>query len=154
MPCSPFRSPPDPRPPFGPAEKNRRGLTISQFSAPLAATSALWYTRARMVVRMRATRAHRDNRRSHHALGTTRLSTCECGAKHERHTACQACGKYRGKQVIDVVARTERAQARTKRKNAMRRELGKDISTAPEENQAKKEKATKEKKTKATKDAE
>lgn len=106
-----------------------------------------------MVVRMRATRAHRDNRRSHHALGTTRLSTCECGAKHKRHTACETCGKYRGKQVIDVVARTERSQARTKRKNAMRRELGKDISTAPEEKE-KKEKATKEKKAKATKDAE
>lgn len=96
-----------------------------------------------MVVRMRATRAHRDNRRSHHALGTARLSTCECGAKHERHKACQSCGKYRGKQVVDVVARTERAQKRTKRKNAMGRELGKDISTAPEEKKEKKEKKSK-----------
>ncbi len=85
-----------------------------------------------MVVRMRATRSHRDNRRSHHALTGPRLSTCECGAKHMRHRACQSCGKYRGKQIVDVVARTERNQARAKRKELNLRESGKSAG-APEE---------------------
>jgi large subunit ribosomal protein L32 len=65
-----------------------------------------------MVVHMRSTRAHTGNRRSHHKVAATRLSTCECGASYVRHTACQACGKYRGRQVIDIVAKTERAQRR------------------------------------------
>ena len=56
-----------------------------------------------MVNRMRATRAHRDNRRSHHALTAVRLSACaDCGTPHVRHTACSNCGKYRGRIVIDV----------------------------------------------------
>lgn len=77
-----------------------------------------------MVVRMRATRAHRDNRRSHHALTNPAVAKCECGAPHVRHRACPQCGKYRGKQVIDIVARKERSQARAKRKELSLRESG------------------------------
>ena len=69
-----------------------------------------------MVVRMRATRAHRNNRRSHHALVAPTLAKCECGALARRHQACAQCGKYRGRQVIDIVARAERLSARSKRK--------------------------------------
>lgn len=54
---------------------------------------------------MRANRAHRDNRRSHHALTNVRLSKCaDCGTMHLRHVACENCGKYRGRMVIDVQA--------------------------------------------------
>ncbi len=77
-----------------------------------------------MVVRMRATRAHRDNRRSHHALTNPAIAACECGAPHVRHRACPKCGKYRGKQAIDIVARKEREQARSKRKDVALRESG------------------------------
>ena len=32
-----------------------------------------------------------------------KLSQCpECGAKNLAHTACTQCGKYRGRQVIDM----------------------------------------------------
>ncbi len=58
-----------------------------------------------------------------------------------RHRACQNCGKYRGHQVVDVVARTERNQARSKRKELGLRESGK--STGPAEEAAKEEKPTK-----------
>jgi len=85
-----------------------------------------------------------DNRRSHHALSGPRLSTCECGAKHERHHACQSCGKYRGKQVLDIVARTEREQARAKRKEASLRDMG--IDTAAPEKEKEDTKAAKESK--------
>ncbi|HET8575043.1 MAG TPA: 50S ribosomal protein L32 [Candidatus Paceibacterota bacterium] len=62
-----------------------------------------------MSVRMRHTRAHTGNRRSHHALSEARLSTCaKCGAKHLRHHACEACGTYRGKQVMNVLKDAEK----------------------------------------------
>lgn len=77
-----------------------------------------------MVVRMRATRAHRNNRRSHHALVAPALVMCECGAKQLRHQVCAQCGKYRGRQVIDTIARAERKQSRLKRKAASMREAG------------------------------
>ncbi len=58
-----------------------------------------------------------------------------------RHRACQSCGKYRGKQVVDVVARTERNQARAKRKELNLRESG--MNTAPAEDVTAEEKTTK-----------
>ncbi len=59
-----------------------------------------------MVNRMRATRAHRDNRRSHHALGKARLSKCQnCGVLHKSHTICMNCGWYNGRKVIDLAAK-------------------------------------------------
>lgn len=57
-----------------------------------------------MVVRMRHTRAHTANRRSHHALEGARLSKCvKCSAFHMRHQVCASCGTYRGKEVKTVV---------------------------------------------------
>jgi len=73
-----------------------------------------------MSVRMRHTRAHTANRRSHHALSEARLSTCEkCGAKHLRHRMCAQCGSYRGKEIIDVTAKLEKKMAKRKEKKNM-----------------------------------
>jgi large subunit ribosomal protein L32 len=70
-----------------------------------------------MVVRMRHTRGHTGNRRSHHALTEPRLSTCkDCGAVHVRHSICPGCGKYRGKVIIDVAAMAEKAAKKAKEK--------------------------------------
>jgi large subunit ribosomal protein L32 len=53
-----------------------------------------------MVVRMRHTRAHTGNRRSHHALKDANILTCSnCGAAVRNHTACTVCGFYKGKLV-------------------------------------------------------
>ena len=68
---------------------------------------------------MRSTKSHRNNRRSHHHIDPVALSQCECGAHHQRHRACKACGKYNGRVVIDVVAQTERMQKRVARKQEM-----------------------------------
>ena len=74
-----------------------------------------------MSVRMRHTKGHTGNRRSHHALTQRRLSKCpECGAPHIRHQVCMACGKYRGRQVIDVVARDARIANRKEAKLKLR----------------------------------
>jgi large subunit ribosomal protein L32 len=80
---------------------------------------------------MRSTRSATGKRRSHHGLDEVRLALCECGAYHQKHRACANCGKYRGRQVINVVARTERAQKRLKRRETESRALGTD--TAPKE---------------------
>lgn len=56
-----------------------------------------------MVVRMRHTRAHTANRRSHHALKAANLVECKnCQALKAPHHICDACGFYRGKKVLSV----------------------------------------------------
>ena len=68
-----------------------------------------------MSVRMRHTREHTANRRSHHALKEPRLSTCgSCGASHMRHTMCAKCGNYRGREVVDVVSQVAKKQDKRK----------------------------------------
>ncbi len=72
-----------------------------------------------MVVRMRSTRSHTGNRRSHHALASTSFSKCEnCKALKRRHTVCSACGFYRGNKVLDLVKKTEKKQKKAKAKKA------------------------------------
>lgn len=66
-----------------------------------------------MTVRMRHTKGHTANRRSHHGLKGPRLSVCqECGSQHLRHTMCDTCGNYRGKQVVDMKAKVEKRMER------------------------------------------
>ncbi|OHA24107.1 MAG: 50S ribosomal protein L32 [Candidatus Taylorbacteria bacterium RIFCSPLOWO2_01_FULL_44_26] len=66
-----------------------------------------------MVVRMRATRSHRGNRRSHHALSSARFSKCShCGALHRSHVLCVGCGHYKGRMVIDMGAKALRKNAK------------------------------------------
>jgi large subunit ribosomal protein L32 len=69
-----------------------------------------------MVIRMRHTRAHTGNRRSHHALKAKIFSSCpNCNQPKETHVVCTNCGFYRGRKVIDVVKKVEKKQ--TKKKN-------------------------------------
>lgn len=85
---------------------------------------------------MRHTKGHTANRRSHHGLSEPRLSTCkDCGAIHARHKVCETCGKYRGRQVIDVLAKIEKKNERAK---AKAKSLGKDPSEVEEEKEDKK----------------
>lgn len=74
----------------------------------------LGYTPKHMVIRMRHTRAHRDNRRSHHALSGAALSVCpNCKAKTLNHHVCENCGQYKGRQVLDVHAKMEKKRAKS-----------------------------------------
>ncbi len=70
-----------------------------------------------MVVRMRHTRAHTANRRSHHALKGAALTACECGAPRLSHRACPNCGRYRGRVVIDMAAKAQRQATKKAKKD-------------------------------------
>lgn len=70
-----------------------------------------------MVVRMRHTRSHTGNRRSHHALKARVFGACSnCGKAKETHIVCKACGFYRGRATLDVVKKVEKKQAKKKSK--------------------------------------
>lgn len=72
-----------------------------------------------MVVRMRHTRSHTANRRSHHALKAPALAVCKnCSATHRPHHMCLECGHYNGRQVMDLTAKKEARQARQQMKRA------------------------------------
>jgi len=92
-----------------------------------------------MVIRMRHTRAHTKNRRSHHGLEAPTLATCSnCGSHHRPHHMCQECGFYKGRLVIDMKAKSEARTARmTAKKEAIKGqqsdEAEEDVSTIPGE---------------------
>ncbi|MEK7552728.1 MAG: 50S ribosomal protein L32 [Patescibacteria group bacterium] len=69
-----------------------------------------------MVIRMRHTRAHTANRRSHHALKPPRLSKCaKCGVAHLRHRVCLNCGVYRGRVVFDPAVKSAKIEKKKKK---------------------------------------
>lgn len=85
-----------------------------------------------MVVRMRHTRAHTANRRSHHALKGMRLTAEKDGSVHPRHKVLLNGSTYRGRSVMDLASkRLVRAQKAAKRRGA----------EAPSEEKATQEKA-------------
>jgi len=68
-----------------------------------------------MVIRMRHTRAHTGNRRSHHALKSAGFAICtHCQAMRKPHTVCASCGYYRGRNVLNLVKKVEKKQAARK----------------------------------------
>ena len=74
-----------------------------------------------MVVRMRSTRAHRNNRRSHFALVASRFSLCKaCGVKRAPHAVCEECGKYKGRQVLGVKSKIAKMEKKMKEKEKVR----------------------------------
>ena len=79
-----------------------------------------------MVIRMRHTRAHTANRRSHHALKEPTLATCSnCGAKHRPHHMCLECGYYKGRMIVDMAAKKKAREERLKaKKEAIAAEQG------------------------------
>ncbi len=66
-----------------------------------------------MVIRMRHTRSHTANRRSHHALKAPTLATCSnCSATHRPHHMCLGCGHYKGRMVVDMTAKKNARETR------------------------------------------
>jgi len=56
--------------------------------------------------------------RSHHALTAQGLSVCpDCQAKRLNHKVCTNCGKYNGRVVIDVMAKTVKKEKKLQAKS-------------------------------------
>lgn len=76
-----------------------------------------------MSVRMRHTRAHTRNRRSHHSLKEAALSLCaKCGEPTLPHTLCLNCGTYKGREVIDVLKKLDKKERKKKEKELKEQE--------------------------------
>jgi ribosomal protein L32 len=72
-----------------------------------------------MVVRMRHTKGHSANRRSHHALKNRALTTSPEGTVHPRHRVLLEGGTYRGRTLLNKkAARTDRRVAKVKREGS------------------------------------
>lgn len=64
-----------------------------------------------MVPKQRQTKSRSRKRRSHHALKKIVLSKCQkCSQPVLPHRVCQSCGFYKGKEVIDVMAKLSKRQ--------------------------------------------
>ena len=64
---------------------------------------------------MRHNRSQRGTTRSHHALTAVGLSVCpDCNAKRLNHKVCTNCGKYNGRVVVDVLAKTVKKEKKLK----------------------------------------
>ncbi len=82
---------------------------------------------------MRVNRSKTRKRRSHHGLSAARLTVDQKGGVHLRHRVDPETGLYRGKVVIDVVARAKREQRRIKRKEKELRASGQQTDTKEKE---------------------
>lgn len=74
-----------------------------------------------MVIRMRHTRAHTGNRRSHHALKARSLMLCDsCGQPKLPHKMCASCGNFKGKKIASVTKKLDKKikRATSKAKSA------------------------------------
>jgi ribosomal protein L32 len=71
-----------------------------------------------MTVRMRHTRGHTNNRRSHHSLEKPALTKDEAGNIHLRHRASPTTGAYRGRQVLNTSAKAEKVARKVQERKA------------------------------------
>lgn len=62
-----------------------------------------------MTVRMRHTRSHSNNRRSHHKIAKPTLSKDKSGNLHMRHRLTSETGTYRGRQVLNTSTKIKKA---------------------------------------------
>lgn len=80
-----------------------------------------------MVVRMRHTKGHTGNRRSHHKIDDVTFTLCSnCGNPVLRHRLCGTCGSYRGRTLVDMKAKAEKKITKQQEKEAaLKKEQGK-----------------------------
>jgi large subunit ribosomal protein L32 len=70
---------------------------------------------------MRHTRSQTGSRRSHHALKSKFVVLCEnCGNPKAKHVVCANCGKYKGRLVIDMQKKLDKAQAKREDKKKVK----------------------------------
>lgn len=71
----------------------------------------------------RTTSSKRDMRRAHHALVVLVPGKCpKCGTAVLSHRACQHCGFYRGREVVNVLAELDKKERKKREKELARQE--------------------------------
>ena len=75
------------------------------------------------VPKSRHCKSRRDRRRAHLALENINTNSCpKCGKPVLTHRVCQACGYYKGKMVIDVMAKLEKTERKKKEREIAAKE--------------------------------
>jgi len=76
-----------------------------------------------MSVRMRHTRAHTRNRRSHHALKGASITKCKkCNEPVLPLTLCLNCGTYKDRELIDVLKKLTKRERKQREKEIKEKE--------------------------------
>lgn len=74
---------------------------------------------------MRHTKGHRNERRQHLKLWQVNAASCpKCKSSVSPHTVCANCGTYRGRQMIDVLAKLTKRERKQKEKELEHKESG------------------------------
>lgn len=80
------------------------------------------------VPKQKHTKSRRNQRRSHLALKPRNFSVClKCGKSVFSHHACPNCGYYRGREVINVLAKLEKKEKKLKQKEIQQAEKEKAV---------------------------
>jgi len=75
------------------------------------------------VPKKRHTKSRRNKRRSHQALKKVKLVPCpKCKELILPHHSCPFCGTYKGREVIDVLAKLTKKERKKKEKEIAERE--------------------------------
>lgn len=85
------------------------------------------------VPKKRHTKSRRDRRRSHIKLRKVNLSLCpRCKEPVLPHRACLSCGTYKGKEVVDVLAKLTKRERKKKEKELKAKEEKAEKEVKPE----------------------
>ena len=67
------------------------------------------------VPKQRHTKGHRNQRRMHIFVSASAITKCpKCQKPVRPHTVCQNCGTYKGREVIDVLAKLTKKEKKQK----------------------------------------
>ncbi len=67
------------------------------------------------VPKQRSTKSKQGRRRSHLALKKQQMAKCKnCNEPVKPHEVCKNCGYYRGRQVVDVLAKLSKREKKEK----------------------------------------
>ena len=81
------------------------------------------------VPKKRHTKSSRNQRRMHLFLKQPKLTVCKkCGKPVKPHVVCPECGYYKGREVVNVLAKLDRKERKAKEKEMKAAEAEKETA--------------------------
>lgn len=75
------------------------------------------------VPKKHTTKSHRDKKRMHIFLKTPSLTICsKCGKPRLSHTVCKNCGYYKGREILNVMAKLEKKEKKRRKEEIKKQE--------------------------------